>query len=143
MQYAKNKAWIAVELDGTLAEYNDQQPHQIGEPLARMLALVRGWLNDNKTVKIVTGRAKNPSELSRVNSWLNEHGLGGLEVIAWDDDMVCIWSSRAMRVEHNKGAICQGCDDAPVHAHSQRATKEGYLSPVFRSSDERRFLTDC
>ncbi len=67
--------WIGVELEGTLAEYNERFPNQIGEPVNAMLLRVKGWLNEGKTVKVLSHRAKAGSSNYEVNRWLRDQGL--------------------------------------------------------------------
>ncbi|TSJ91513.1 hypothetical protein [Chitinimonas sp. BJB300] len=135
--------WIGVELDGTLAEFNKQYPEEIGEPLGYMVSLVKGWLKDHQTVKVLTPRASTSSGMSKVKAWLGDNDLNGVEVIASDPDMVTLWSSRAVRVEFNSGKLCRGCSDAPVQKHSLPLRAGGQLGSAMRFVDERVYLTDC
>jgi hypothetical protein len=49
--------WIAVDLDGTLAEYNGWLSEEhIGDPVAPMLERVRLWITEGKDVRIFTAR---------------------------------------------------------------------------------------
>src|SRR5688500_18099948 len=52
-----NMAWIGVDLDGTLAywDYN-RGPDHVGEPIPKMLARVRKWLDEGFEIRIVTAR---------------------------------------------------------------------------------------
>lgn len=103
--------WIGVDLDGTLAHYStwDKQGQNIGEPVAEMMKRVREWINDGKTVKIFTARASEPENIRRVEAWLIENDLGGLEITNIKDfDMSELWDDRAVRVERNTGRILQG-----------------------------------
>lgn len=126
--------WIGVELEGTLAEYNDRFPNQIGEPVNAMLLRVKGWLNEGKTVKVLSHRAKAGSSNYEVNRWLREQGLGMLEVVPLEKDMQSFWGARAVRVELNDGKLCNGCRNAPENQFRHQG--HGYTA-------EDYYLTDC
>jgi hypothetical protein len=50
--------WIAVDLDGTLAQYGTWAgPTEIGEPIPAMVERVKKWLADGVEVRIFTARA--------------------------------------------------------------------------------------
>ena len=45
-------AWIGVDLDGTLAQYAGfKGPEHIGDPIPEMVARIKEWLSEGKTVK--------------------------------------------------------------------------------------------
>lgn len=51
------KPWIAVDLDGTLAEYNGWvAADHIGKPVQSILYMVKDWLEEGKEVRIFTAR---------------------------------------------------------------------------------------
>ncbi|MGQ5525525.1 hypothetical protein ACUHMQ_20030 [Chitinimonas sp. PSY-7] len=126
--------WIGVELEGTLARYNDRFPNQIGEPVNAMLLRVRGWLNEGKTVKILSHRAKAGSSNYEVTSWLRDQGLSMLEVVPMDKDMQSFWGARAVRVELNDGKLCNGCRNTPENLFRHQGY--GY-------APEDYYQTDC
>jgi len=101
----KDKSWIGVDLDGTLAYHNKfRGPDYIGKPIPIMLYRVRKWIERGYHVKIVTARASDPQAIPAVEAWLKKHGLGGLEVTNEKDyDMVELWDDRAVRVMCNTG----------------------------------------
>lgn len=101
----KDKAWIGVDLDGTLAYHNKfRGPDYIGKPIPIMLYRVRKWIEKGYRVKIVTARASDPEAIPAVEAWLKKHGLGDLEVTNQKDyDMVELWDDRAVRVMANTG----------------------------------------
>ncbi|MGQ5525282.1 hypothetical protein ACUHMQ_18750 [Chitinimonas sp. PSY-7] len=130
--------WIGVELEGTLAEYNERFPNQIGEPVNAMLLRVKGWLNEGKTVKVLSRRAKAGSSNYEVNSWLRNQGLSMLEVVPMEKDMASLWSARAVRVELNDGKLCNGCKHVPENQfHQQGGGRETYTMTDYYT------LTDC
>jgi hypothetical protein len=105
----KGRAWIGVDLDGTLAEYHGRiSLEHIGEPVPAMLERVKAWLDDGIEVRIFTARVSHPTrrrEASRViGDWCERHGLPRLRITnAKDFDMIELWDDRAVRVETNSG----------------------------------------
>jgi hypothetical protein len=101
----KDKAWIGVDLDGTLAHYNKFRGiEHIGKPIPIMLYRVRKWIEKGYKVKIVTARASEPNGIPPVEAWLKKYGLEGLEVTCKKDfDMIELWDDRAVRVMSNTG----------------------------------------
>lgn len=99
--------WIGVDLDGTLAQYDGWRgAAHIGEPVPAMLERVRQWLADGTRVKIFTARAGVPSELPHVRYWLEEQGIGGLEITNVKDyGMIELWDDRVVSVERNTGRV--------------------------------------
>ena len=59
--------WLAVDLDGTLTEWDGvwRDPSYIGAPIARTVRRVKHWLNQGKDVRIFTARV-----------WVPNLGLG-------------------------------------------------------------------
>ena len=54
--------WIGVDLDGTLAYYDEWRGAlHIGEPIPAMLERVRRWLDEGKDVRIFTARVNRES----------------------------------------------------------------------------------
>lgn len=99
------KPWVGVDLDGTLA-YHDQYSSAefIGAPILEMVERVKKWQEQGFVVKILTARASVPSHIPPVKKWLNEHGLGDLEVTCSKDYwMVELWDDRSIQVEKNTG----------------------------------------
>ncbi|MBN2233572.1 MAG: hypothetical protein JW706_00360 [Opitutales bacterium] len=101
----KQKAWIGVDLDGTLAHYTRFRGYDhIGKPIPIMLYRVRKWIEKGHRVKIVTARASHPDGTAPVQAWLKKYGLGELEVTnAKDFDMIELWDDRAVKVMANTG----------------------------------------
>lgn len=96
--------WIGVDLDGTLAYWDDtQSTSHIGEPIPAMMNRVRKWLREGREVKIFTARAADPEQVALVRRWLTKHALP-LEVTNRKDwRMVQLWDDRAVSVEMNTG----------------------------------------
>ncbi len=55
---ATNKGWIAVDLDGTLADYTDgwKADDIIGDPVPEMFDRVRRWMDEGREIRIFTAR---------------------------------------------------------------------------------------
>ena len=107
-----NKTIIAVDFDGTLAMYDGYKgPEHVGEPVPKMLDLVKGWLTSGKTVKIMTARV-NPKDkdagLARkaIERWCEKY-LGMVLPITHEKDrwMTVLYDDRARQVEKNTGRI--------------------------------------
>lgn len=122
-----SKGWIGVDLDGTLAYYTHWQgAHHIGKPIPAMLARVKAWIAQGKTVKIFTARVGPPPagssnkeilqrEVDRKRfdvawaAWCDENGLPLLEPTATKDyGMIECWDDRAVQVVPNTGETIEG-----------------------------------
>jgi phosphoserine phosphatase len=113
--------WIAVDLDGTLAEYHGWQDGSIGAPVPAMVERVKRWLAEGKDVRIFTARAGifdavSPESLQRadrefaerqvalIEAWCEQHIGRRLPVTASKDFLLMeIWDDRAVRVRMNTG----------------------------------------
>lgn len=108
--------WIGVDLDGTLAHYTSWVHHaEIGEPIAPMVARVKGWLAEGHTVKIFTARmsVEDPAmrlEISAaIYKWTNEHVGEPLDATCVKDlNMIELWDDRAVQVITNTGEPAVG-----------------------------------
>ena len=104
---------IAVDLDGTLAEYNGWKGlDHIGDPVPLMLTRVRQWISEGKTVVIFTSRVTHNSgedtskAFEYIYQWLEKHGLGGLDVTGLKrKEFIEFWDDRAIRVQKNTGEV--------------------------------------
>ena len=105
--------WIAVDLDGTLAQYGGWKgPDNIGEPIPAMLERVRGWIAEGREVRIFTARACIPEQILPVRDWLDRLGLTEVEITNVKDfGMVELWDDRCVRVVTNTGERCCGRGD--------------------------------
>lgn len=110
--------WIAVDLDGTLAQYDGWQgPWHIGEPIPAMADRVRRWLAEGQEVRIFTARvavaeSELPPVVDTINEWCQRH-FGRLLPITnvKDFGMVELWDDRAVQVEANTGRRMDGQPD--------------------------------
>ena len=105
-----DKAWIGVDLDGTLAFYTGWKgAANIGDPIPKMLARVRKWVASGRRVKIMTARVSPNSAdamqcRSAIETWLDMLGLGDLEIThAKDQRMIELWDDRVVQVIPNTG----------------------------------------
>jgi len=107
----EGSGWIGVDLDGTLAEYDEWVgPENIGKPIPLMVARIQAWLAEGTEVKIVTARvapqcSENPDVCrGYIEAYLLEH-LGVLLPITHskDEHMWELWDDRAVQVEKNTG----------------------------------------
>lgn len=121
------RGWIGVDLNGTLARYVDGQPHEhIGEPVPKMLARVRAWLEQDITVKVVTVRASDPGAVLRIRQWLDRHGLQRVDITdrkapdCWE-----MWDDRCVQVIPNTGEpVSPGSSRVPDPVASVRTTTQ-------------------
>lgn len=111
----ENKGWIGVDLDGTLAKYNDWiSPFHIGSPVHRMVERVKGWLREGKDVRIVTARVspQNDNVLkvrAAIQLWLKKYIGTELPVTNEKDfAMTGLWDDRAVQVIPNTGERADG-----------------------------------
>lgn len=117
------KGWIGVDLDGTLAEYENQDPYdhrRIGKPIPLMVARVQEWIRNGLEVKVMTARV-NPVDwekfgkngiavvsesMEAIRKWCLEYIGCYLDVTCSKDyRMLELWDDRAIRVECNTGRV--------------------------------------
>lgn len=104
-QEPRDKPWIGVDLDGTLARATPWKGMtHIGAPVPLMVRRVQEWTRMGLTVKIVTARAPYPEAVDAIRKWLVEHGMPELEVTDRKDfGMIELWDDRAIQVVRNTG----------------------------------------
>lgn len=105
-------AWIGVDLDGTLAEYDGWKgPQHIGPPIPQMVARVLRWLELGHEVRVFTARVSDgdPSTITTIEAWCEQHlGLALPVTNVKDYGMLELWDDRAVQVEANTGRVI-GC----------------------------------
>ncbi len=106
----KKEGWIGVDLDGTLAHYDDWNGHHhIGKPIQRMVDRIKHWLALGYEVKIFTARYSDVEHqeliVNTIHDWLiTEAHLPPLEVTNVKDyHMLELWDDRAVQVIPNTG----------------------------------------
>lgn len=121
---SETKGWIGVDLDGTLAVYDEWRGiEHIGEPIAPMVNRVRQWLSEGKEVRIMTARVsglyKNPLDdkaienankaRSYIAMWSMEHIGRILDITSVKDyGMIELWDDRCVQIEQNTGRMMVG-----------------------------------
>jgi hypothetical protein len=113
-----NSNWIAVDLDGTLAEYHGFIAGDfIGEPIPTMLARVKQWLAEGHHVIIFTARMSHPNAEAEgveaaVKAWTLKHLGVELDVSCIKDYRVNeFWDDRSIAVESNTGNVIKWAND--------------------------------
>jgi hypothetical protein len=112
--------WIAVDLDGTLAEYHGwPKDGSIGAPVPKMVERVKQWLAQGKDVRIFTARiwplgtsgepqmgrmAQALLQWNSIANWCAQHIGKVLPVTCVKDyGAVEFWDDRAVQVVANTG----------------------------------------
>lgn len=118
----EHKGWIGIDLDGTLASYDEWRGiSHIGAPVPKMLALVNSMLADGDEVRIFTARVfrmlypvgtpermEGERAISYIQDWLESHGLPRLDVTCVKDfGMIRLYDDRAVQVMQNTGIIVE------------------------------------
>lgn len=132
---------VLVDLDGTLAHYTGwKSPEHIGEPIAPMLAKVKAWIADGKTVKLFTARANTPECIPHIRGWLDKHGLEAVKEITAAKDFTTseIYDDRAYGVQLNVGIT----REAMMAYHLSRVAKVLGIS-IDKDSDPERVTKLC
>ncbi len=108
-----DKAWIAVDFDGTLAHYDRWRgDDHLGKPVDLMVRRVRQLLAKGYTVKVFTARVtegpgRDPEKSRRlIGDWTLKHLGHTLEVTNVKDyGMIQLFDDRAVQVVANTGRI--------------------------------------
>ena len=106
--FGRGNGWIGVDLDRTLAEYDEWVgPDHIGPPLMPMVRRVQRWLREGKNVAIFTARVHedgDPQSRANIEAWCLKHIGQVLPVTCCKDhDMLVLWDDRCVTVEANRG----------------------------------------
>ena len=101
--------WIGVDLDGTLAKYGEWKgDDHIGEPVPKMLNLVKMFVRMNKDIRIFTARANNPKGIKPIQDWCEKHIGKVLPITAKKDyQMLYCVDDRAKEVYPNSGIFVE------------------------------------
>lgn len=109
------KPWVGVDLDGTLAMYTAEWhgAEHIGEPVPKIVELIKTILADGIEVRIFTARVAGEREglpvrttIKLIQDWLEEVGLPRLKVTNIKDfGMVELYDDRAVQVIFNTGEL--------------------------------------
>ena len=99
------KPWVGVDFDCTLAEYEGDWT-KLGDPIPRVLGLVRDLLFNDIEVRIFTARAALPDQVKAIQDWCEANRLPRLRVTATKDfNMICLVDDRAIHVSPNDGTF--------------------------------------
>lgn len=109
----KQYGWIAVDLDGTLAQYDEWRGEDhIGEPIEKMVRRILYWVEQGIEVKIFTARASNDptGKIKKIiQNWLVKNGMPKLEITCQKDyGMIECWDDRSVQVIPNTGNAIDG-----------------------------------
>lgn len=107
---SKNKGWIGVDFDGTVAHYGEWAGDtHVGEPIPAMVDRIKAWIADGWEVRIVTARAGGRGRaeaIDAIRQWTRRHIGVALEVTCSKDyEMVALYDDRAVQVEKNTGRV--------------------------------------
>lgn len=121
----RTPGWIAVDLDGTLAEYHGWKGvDHVGDPVPAMLERVKRWIAEGHDIRIFTARVdggevaikmgeeggkqyRNVAQVrSIIEAWCLKHIGQVLPVTNVKDfGMMEVWDDRAVQVVPNTGEI--------------------------------------
>lgn len=117
--------WIGVDLDGTLAHYENGWMGEfiIGEPVPKMLERVKKWLAQGIEVRIFTARVSEgagqkaqatPDQIrTAIQDWTEKHLGKRLAVTCQKDfNMMELWDDRCVQVQANTGLTIKEAYDA-------------------------------
>lgn len=112
-----SNGYIAVDLDGTLAYYDEWKGAGIiGDPIVPMIKRVKRWLSEGKDVKIFTARVSGEdavTERMAIERWSMKHIGQVLDVICCKDyRMVELWDDRAIQICKNTGMRVDGVQES-------------------------------
>ena len=109
---------IAIDLDGTLAEYKGWVSiKHIGAPIESIAKVVMDLHQGGFKIVIFTARANDPEAIPYIKEWLDEHGFPNFEITNIKrKEFIEIWDDRAISVERNTGFT--------MNANAPRSTKK-------------------
>lgn len=112
---ARPETWIALDLDGTLAEYHGWKGiEHIGRPIPAMVSTVKVAMEQGVRFEIFTARVSGPPEEAieaklHIKAWLKEHGLPNFAITANKKKKFRqFWDDRAVSVTVNTGVLNHG-----------------------------------
>jgi hypothetical protein len=125
--------WIGVDLDGTLAFYDQWVAIAvIGDPIPKMVERVKRWIAEGRTVKIMTARVSGswPKEClvtglkwerqavgAVIMAWTKKH-IGEYLAVTHEKDfkMIELWDDRTIQVIPNTGMTLSEEFEAELNA---------------------------
>lgn len=129
-----DRPWIGVDLDGTLAHYDEWRGiEHIGPPIEAMRLRVRQWLDEGQEVRILTARVgpqrhdmpHTIAEITQhIEAWCLTHLGQVLRVTSQKDYcMVAFWDDRCVQVVPNTGRSLE-TELAAANAHIMAQREE-------------------
>ena len=115
----RNRRWIAVDFDGTLATFGCNWPEDYratGQPIPTMVERVKQWIADGEDVRIFTARMDcyhplygqlDPEQvLTPLREWMIKH-IGVMLPVTNVKDYWCkaLYDDRAVQVEKDTGRL--------------------------------------
>ena len=121
MSRPAHDGWIGVDLDGTLAVYDEWRGcNHVGAPIEPMVSRVRQWIAEGRNVRILTARVSYPENnaarqreaaqaMLAIQSWCDIYLGKAIPVTCRKDyAMIELWDDRAIQVEKNTGRRVDG-----------------------------------
>lgn len=114
--FAVDKAWIGVDLDGTLAVYDGWKGlTEIGAPVPAMVERVKKIYAEGKNIRIMTARVGPHSTLAEICAFQNALDVWCFNHIGTtfpathekDLNMIELWDDRCKQVEMNTGIVLE------------------------------------
>ncbi len=110
-----SKGWIGVDLDGTLAVYDEWRGlDHVGKPIPLMVNRVKKWLEEGKDVRIFTARVAGDDRgeaAHAINMWSIEvFGKALPTTHCKNMAMIELWDDRVVQVVKNTG---KAVEEAP------------------------------
>jgi hypothetical protein len=103
MKRDEGEGWIGVDLDGTLAHYDEfKGDHHVGKPIEPMIERVNKWIAEGKDVRIFTARSPHPA----IRKFCHDN-FGKILPITnvKDHNMQMLLDDRAVGVKRNTGEL--------------------------------------
>ena len=105
MKYEPRENWVGFDFDGALAFW-DGWNDELGAPIPQMVDRVKWHLARGEKVKILTARAEDPAQVTRIEDWCEKHIGVRLEVTQVKDyAMREFYDDRAKQVIPNTGLL--------------------------------------
>ena len=125
-----------VDLDGTLAIYDGWRGEDhIGKAIPKMLNKVKGWLDEGIRVVIFTARADDPDNVPAIVEWLEDNGIGGLEITnIKSHDISRIYDDRAIQVQRNEGSLLG--DESQMIEWTEEADPADKLHEIYKGEEQ-------
>lgn len=117
---SQKKKWIGFDFDGTIAHTvkGKFKPEHIGEPIPKMIFLLKQYINDGKEVKIFSARVSTNGTIPSIynallsrfymNKWCIKHIGRKIDIVCQKDFlMVKLYDDLAIRVIKDTGEIVE------------------------------------